>query len=91
MVSGTRKEPAPSQSLVVNMDEGVITLGSIGKLSIIKRTENSVSFKGISEDGETEWQGDLDRFSGLAIVSVRRNKEILRHYQLTCRRPEPLF
>jgi len=39
MISGTRKEPAPSQSLVVNMDEGVITLGSIGKLSIIKRTD----------------------------------------------------
>jgi hypothetical protein len=32
-----------------------------------------------------------DRFSGLAVVSVWRNQEVLVNYNLTCRRPEPLF
>ena len=91
IVSGGTKEPAPNQSLVVDLDRGIVTIGSIGELSIVKRTENSVSFKGSSEDGQTVWQGDVDRFSGLTVVSVWRNKEILLHYQLICRRPEPLF
>ena len=91
MVSAGIKEPAPNQSLVVDLDRGIVTIGSIGQLSIVKRTENSVSFKGSSEDGQTVWQGDVDRFSGFAVVSVWRNKEILLHYQLNCRRPEPLF
>jgi hypothetical protein len=32
-----------------------------------------------------------DRFSGLAVVSVWRNQEVLVNYNLTCRRLEPLF
>jgi len=91
IVSGGTKEPAPNQSLVVDLDRGIVTIGSIGELSIVKRTESSISFKGSSEDGQTLWQGDVDRFSGLTVVSVWRNKEILLHYQLSCRRPEPLF
>jgi hypothetical protein len=91
VVSAGTKEPAPNQSLVVDLDRGIVTFESIGELSIIKRTENSVSFKGSSEDGQTMWQGDIDRSSGVAVVSVWRNKEALLHYQLSCRRPEPLF
>jgi hypothetical protein len=91
IVSAGTKEPAPNLSLVIDLDRGIVTLGSIGELSIVKRTENSVSFKGSSEDGQTVWQGDVDRFSGLTVVSVWRNKQILLHYQLICRRPEPLF
>ena len=91
MVSAGAKEPAPNQSLVVDLDRGIVTIGSSGELSIVKRTENSVSFEGRSEDGQTAWRGDIDRFSGLTVVSVWRNDEILLHYQLSCRRPEPLF
>ena len=91
MVSAGAKEPAPNQSLVIDLDRGIVKFGSIGELAIVKRTETSVYFNGNSEDGQTVWQGDIDRFSGLAVVSVRRNKEIVRHYQLSCRRPEPLF
>ena len=91
MVSAGIKKPAPNQSLVVDLDRGIVTIESIGELSIVTRTESSVSFKGRSEDGQTAWQGDIDRFSGLAVVSVWRNDEILLHYQLSCRRPEPLF
>jgi hypothetical protein len=90
VVSAGTKEPAPNQSLVVDLDR-IVTIESIGELTIVKRTEHSVSFKGSSEDGQTVWQGDLDRFSGLTVVNVWRNKEALLHYQLSCRRPEPLF
>jgi hypothetical protein len=51
MVAAGTKDPAPNQSLVI--DRGIVTIGSIGKLSITKRTENSVSFEGKSEDGQT--------------------------------------
>ena len=91
MVSAGIKKPAPNQSLVVDLDRGIVTIESIGELSIVTRTESSVSFKGRSEDGQTAWQGDIDRFSGVAVVSVWRNDKILLHYQLSCRRPEPLF
>jgi len=91
MVSAGVKKPAPNQSLVVDLDRGIVTIESIGELSIVTRTESSVSFKGRSEDGQTAWQGDIDRFSGVAVVSVWRNNEMLLHYQLSCRRPEPLF
>jgi hypothetical protein len=89
MVAAGTKDPAPNQSLVIDLDRGIVTIGSIGKLSINKRTENSVSFEGKSEDGQTVWRGD--RFSGLAVVSVWRNQEVLVNYNLTCRRLEPLF
>ena len=91
MVSAGIKKPAPNQSVVVDLDRGIVTIGSSGELSIVKRTENSVSFNGSSEDGQTVWQGDVDRFSGLMVVSIWRNKEALLHYQLSYRRPEPLF
>jgi hypothetical protein len=91
MVSAGIKKPAPNQSLVVDLDRGIVTIVSIGELSIVTRTESSVSFKGRSEDGQTAWQGDIDRFSGVAVVSVWRNDKKLLHYQLSCRRPEPLF
>ena len=91
MVASGTKETAPSQSLLIDLDRGIVTIGSIGKLSITKRTENSVSFEGKTEDGQTVWRGDVDRFSGLAVVSVWRNKKVLVNYNLTCRRPEPLF
>ena len=91
MVASGTKDTAPNQSLVIDLDRGIVAIGSIGKLSITKRTENSVSFEGKSEDGQTVWRGDVDRFSGLAVVSVWRNQEVLVNYNLTCRRPEPLF
>ena len=91
MVASGTKDTAPNQSLVIDLDRGIVAIGSIGKLSITKRTENSVSFEGKTEDGQTEWRGDIDRFSGLAVVSVWRNKKVLVNYNLTCRRPEPLF
>jgi hypothetical protein len=94
--SGTRvaagtKEPAPNQSLVIDLDRGIVKMGSVGKLSVVKLTETSVQFKGNSEDGQTVWQGDVDRFSGVAVVSAWRDERIVMHYQLICRRPEPLF
>ena len=91
MVAAGTKETAPTQSLIIDLDRGIVTMGSIGELSITKLTENSVSFQGKSEDGQTLWRGDVDRFSGLTVVSVWRNKEVLVNYNLTCRRPEPLF
>ena len=91
MVASGTKDTAPNQSLVIDLDRGIVAIGSIGKLSITKRTENSVSFEGKTEDGQTVWRGDVDRFSGLAVVSVWRNKKVLVNYNLTCRRPEPLF
>ena len=91
MVAAGTKETAPAQSLVIDLDRGIVTIGSIGELSITKLTENSVSFQGKSEDGQTVWRGDVDRFSGVTVVSVWRNKEVLVNYNLTCRRPEPLF
>jgi len=91
MVASGTKDTAPNQSLVIDLDRGIVAIGSIGKLSITKRTENSVSFEGKTEDGQTVWRGDIDRFSGLAVVSVWRNKKVLVNYNLTCRRPEPLF
>ena len=91
MVASGTKETAPNQSLVIDLDRGIVAIGSVGKLSITKRTENSVSFEGKTEDGQTVWRGDVDRFSGLAVVSVWRNKKVLVNYNLTCRRPEPLF
>jgi hypothetical protein len=91
MVAAGTKDTAPNQSLVIDLDRGIVTIGSVGKLSITKRSENSVSFEGKTEDGKTVWRGDIDRFSGLAVVSVWRNQEVLVNYNLTCRRPEPLF
>jgi len=91
ILSAGTKEPAPNQSLVIDLDRGIVKFGSIGELAIVKRTETSVYFNGNSEDGQTAWQGDIDRFSGVAVVSVWRNDKILLHYQLSCRRPEPLF
>jgi hypothetical protein len=91
MVAAGIKDPAPNQSLVIDLDRGIVTIGSIGQLSITKLSANSVSFEGKSEDGQTLWQGDVDRFSGLMVVSVWQNKEVLEYYNLTCRRPEPLF
>lgn len=91
MVAAGTKDTAPTQSLIIDLDRGIVTMGSIGELSITKLTENSVSFQGKSEDGQTVWRGDVDRFSGLTVVSVWRNKEVLVNYNLTCRRPEPLF
>jgi hypothetical protein len=90
MVAAGTKETAPTQSLVIDLDRGIVTIGSMGELPITKLTENSVSFQGTSEDGQTV-RGDVDRFSGLTVVSVWRNKEVLVNYNLTCRRPEPLF
>ena len=91
MVAAGTKDTAPNQSLVIDLNRRIVTIGSIGELSITKLTENSVSFEGMSEDGQMVWRGDVDRFSGLAVVSVWRNKEVLVNYNLTCRRPEPLF
>ena len=45
MVAAGTKDPAPNQSLVIDLDRGIVTIGSIGKLSITKRTENSVSLR----------------------------------------------
>ena len=61
MVAAGTKETAPAQSLVIDLDRGIVTIGSMGELSITKRTENSVSFQGKSEDGQTVWRGDVDR------------------------------
>jgi hypothetical protein len=91
MVAAGTKNTAPNQSLVIDLDRGIVKIGSIGELSITKLTENAVSFEAKSPDGQTVWRGDVDRFSGLAIVSVWRNREVLVNYNLTCRRPEPLF
>jgi hypothetical protein len=91
MVAAGIKDPAPNQSLVIDLDRGIVTIGSIGQLSITKLTANSVSFEGKSEDGQTLWQGDVDRFSGLMVLSVWQNNDVLEYYNLTCRRPEPLF
>jgi hypothetical protein len=91
MVAGGNKGTAPNQSLVIDLDRGIVRIASIGELSITKLTENSVSFQGKSEDGQTVWRGDVDRFSGLTVVTVWRHNEVLVNYNLTCRRPEPLF
>jgi hypothetical protein len=91
MVAAGTKDTAPNQSLVIDLNRRIVTIGSIGELSITKLTENSVSFEGKSEDGQMVWRGDVDRFSGLAVVNVWRNKEVLVNYNPTCRRPEPLF
>ena len=91
MVGAGTKDLAPTQSLVIDLDRGTVTIGSIGELSIVKRTDLSVAFKGSSGDGQWTWQGDIDRFSGLATLTVWHYKEVVVHYNLTCRRPEPLF
>ena len=65
VVSAGTKEPALNQSLIVDLDRGIVTIGSIGELPIVKVTETSVSFKGNLMDGQTVWKGDVDRFSGL--------------------------
>ena len=91
MVASGTKDTAPNQSLVIDLNRRTVTISSIGELSITKLTENSVSFEGKSEDGQMVWRGDVDRFSGLAVVNVWRNKEVLVNYNPTCRRPEPLF
>jgi hypothetical protein len=33
----------------------------------------------------------FDRYSGSAIVTGWRNKEVIANYNLTCKRAEPLF
>jgi hypothetical protein len=90
VVEGT-KELASNLSLIIDLKRGIVTVGSIGDLSIVKRTETSIHFNGNSKDGQTVWRGDVDRFSGVAVVSAFRNKGVVMHYQLTCRLPEPLF
>ena len=91
MVAAGTKDTAPNQSLVIDLNRRIVTIWSIGELSITKLTENSVSFERMSEDGQTVWRGDVDRFSGLTVLSVWRNKKVVVNYNLTCRRPEPLF
>lgn len=90
-VSADIKEPVANQSLVVDLERNLVSIGFAGELSIAKTTETSVHFHGVSEDGQTLWRGDIDRLSGVAVVSAWRNKEVVMHYQLSCRRPEPLF
>src|SRR4029077_20098746 len=64
MVAAGTKNTAPTQSLVIDLDRRIVKIGSIGELSITKLTENSASFQGKSEDGQTVWRGGGSRLLG---------------------------
>jgi hypothetical protein len=87
LIMGT-KEPAPNQSLVIDLERGSVT-SSFGDFPIIKRTAASVDFKGNSDDGQTVWHGYVNRLLGLATMSAWRNKALVVHYLLTCKRANP--
>ena len=35
--------------------------------------------------------GSVDRYSGSAVITTRRNEEVVSTYNLTCKRANPLF
>jgi hypothetical protein len=41
--------------------------------------------------GPMRFSRGFDRYSGSAIVTGWRNKEVVANYNLTCKRAEPLF
>jgi hypothetical protein len=82
--------PLPPQSLIIDLEQGTVT-SPFGDFSITKRSDNKVVFEAYSEDGGTKFSGGLERYSGSAIVTGWRNKEVVSNYNLTCRRADPLF
>jgi hypothetical protein len=81
---------APSQSLVIDPDRGIVTSPLFGKLSILKKSaEDDISFKGVAENGNIT-VGRFDPYSGFATVRTWHNKELLLNYNLNCKRANPL-
>jgi hypothetical protein len=83
-------QAAPSQSFVMDPDRGIVTSPLFGKLSILKSTEDVISFKGVAENGDII-VGRFDRYSGFATVRTWHNKELVLNYDLNCKRANPLF
>ena len=81
---GAGEGPPPTQSVVIDLDRGVVT-SSLGDFSIINITENQIRFRGATTNGDTS-AGNVDRYSGLVAVSTFHNKEIIANYQLNCQR-----
>ena len=86
--SGTIETPIPSLSLIIDLNLFWV-MGSIGSFFISKITENRVDFKAV-RNGDIVL-GSVDRYSGSAVITTRRNEEVVSTYNLTCKRANPLF
>jgi hypothetical protein len=86
--SGTIETPIPSLSLIIDLNLFRV-MGSIGSFFISKITENRVDFKAV-RNGDIVL-GSVDRYSGSAVITTRRNEEVVSTYNLTCKRANPLF
>jgi ethanolamine utilization microcompartment shell protein EutS len=87
-LSGTVETPIPSLSLLIDLNLFRVT-GSIGPFFISKITENRVDFKAV-RNGDIVL-GTVDRYSGSAVITTRRNEEMVSTYNLTCKSANPLF
>jgi len=74
-IKGSGQGDLQGQSIIIDPDQGIVTMGYMGNFPITGSTETNVGFKGSFEDGDI-LSGWLDRYSGSAVVERLHNEEI---------------
>jgi hypothetical protein len=82
--------PPPTWSFVIDFDRGIATGSGGSSYSIDKRTEDSITLKGIRPDGDVTTI-DIDRYSGWTSLETRHSDQVIKTRYFTCKQADPLF